>query len=242
MDLATSVNKKWFESLLMRIRDEVPGITWEMTAGTRSEILDRGILKLMQESGNNKIGYAPEAGSKSMIEKINKRLNFDKFFESVHNAVDLGLDIRANIIIGFPHETFRELIASLFLAYRLAWYGVKGVSIFKFSPLYGTILAREYFPPRGSSHEHYEKDVIAWAKQNMVKVVNPKEILNDPKDQFYAFLSNSTMVLTYFVCLLRRPKYIKGFYLNIKRGKPQYAVEIALYMVIKRFRRRVVTT
>lgn len=235
IDLAMSVHKKWFEELLIKMKQNFTGISWEMTVGTRSEILDEGILKLIQESGNNDIGYAPETGSESMAKKIKKQINYSKFYESVRAATRLGFNIKANIIIGFPNETPRELFLTLWMAIKLGWMGVKGVSIFKFIPFKGSELGDKYFEHVSESKEKYEEYVFSEVGTGGAKVVNPIELIKNPRDQIYALLSNSTMILSYLVCVLRRPKYIRDFFVNIYQGQPVCAVEVAVYSILWKF-------
>jgi anaerobic magnesium-protoporphyrin IX monomethyl ester cyclase len=236
IDLATSVNKTWFTELCARIKEELPGITWEMTVGTRSEILDHETLKLVKESGSNIIGLAPEAGSESMIKKVKKRLDFDKFFSTVRQAVGLDMDIKANIIIGFPHETPLELMKTAAFCMKLGWKGVKGISIFRFTPFPGTELGTQYFASLYPTREEYDRYVLSQAGTGGARVVNLANMFRDPKDQFYAFVSNSLMVLSYFTSAIRRPRYLKELVVNLKRGCPVCPVEVALYYLLVRWR------
>jgi anaerobic magnesium-protoporphyrin IX monomethyl ester cyclase len=235
IDLATSVNKTWFTQLCARIKEELPGITWEMTVGTRSEILDYETLKLVKDSGSNIIGLAPEAGSESMIKKVKKRLDFDRFFSTVKQAVNLDMDIKANIIVGFPHETPLELAKTAAFCMKLGWRGVKGVSVFRFTPFPGTELGTQYFKSLYPSAEEYESYVASQVGTGGARVVNVANLLRDPKDQFYAFVSNSLMVLSYFMSAIRRPRYFKELFVNLKRGCPVCPVEVALYYLLVRW-------
>ena len=235
LDLATSVNRRWFVELTKAIIKELPGISWEMTVGTRSEILDEEVLTLIRDSGNLIVGVAPEAGSETMIKKVKKKLDFPKFFNTIRTAVRLNLDVKANIIIGFPHETPRELFDTIFLCLKLGWLGVKGISIFKFVPFPGSELSTQYFKLLYPTREEYDQYLRSQAGTGGAKVVNPLEFFKNPEEQFYAFISNVVMVLAYFLSMVRRPRYFKQFFVNILTGQPVSAVEVAIYFLLIRF-------
>src|SRR5690606_2347057 len=97
-------NKKWFKELLTTLIDRFPNITWEMTPGTRSEILDREILTLLKRSGIKQLAYAPETGSLEMSKKIQKKLDHQKIYQSIRIAHSLDIEVKASTIIGFPDE------------------------------------------------------------------------------------------------------------------------------------------
>lgn len=197
LDLATSVNRRWFVDLTTAIIKELPGISWEMTVGTRSEILD-----------------------------------FDKFYKTVETAVRLDLDVKANIIIGFPHETLRELFDTVYMSLKLGWMGVKGISIFMFVPFPGSELSEQYFKKLYPTKDEYETYIKGQAGTGGAKVFNFKDIFLNPHEQVYALISNSVMVIAYFLSMIRRPYYFKKFFLNIWNGQPVSAVEVAIYFVL----------
>jgi len=239
VDLATSVNKRWFHELLNAMIRDLPGISWEMTVGTRAEILDHETLDLVRRSGNRTMGYAPETGSLSMARKIRKKLDYPKFYESVRAAVALGFDVKANVIIGFPDETLRELAATIWMSLRLGWMGVKGVTILKFMPFRGTVLGEPEFSAVWPTRGEYERATRAQLGVEGVKVLSLRELLSNPRDQLYAGLSNFTMVASYLLCAIRRPRTLRDLAVNIWRGQPSCAVEVAIFTLLWRFRRQV---
>lgn len=234
IDLAMAINRSWLKELCLLIQREIPNISWEMTVGTRSEILDLEILTLLQKSGNAVVCYAPETGSKSMAKKIKKRINFDKLYRSVKTAIELDLDVKANLILNFPNETFRETFATIFMALRLGFMGVKGVSMFSFTPFPGTLLGRASFPEKCESYEQYNRIILNETGIGGAKVVNFFKILSHPKEQLYALLTNGSMVLSYALCLLRRPKYLKSLFINTLNGTPVAPVEVAIFSLLRK--------
>lgn len=236
LDLAVSINRRWFIELNQAIISQLPNITWEATVGTRSEILDQQVLELLKKSGSTTIGVAPEAGSETMIKKVKKNLNFNNFFQTIDAAVKIKLDIKANIIIGLPDETIVEFLSTLLLVCKLGWRGVKGISIFTFIPFPGSAVAKNYFEPIYKTEVEYEQYVESQAGLGIANVFNIKDIFSHPKKQFYAFVSNSMMLFSYFLSMLRRPQYFYQLFRNLKNKEPITSVEVALYFYLKRLK------
>ncbi len=234
-DLSTSINKKWFVTLLQRMQQDLPGITWEMTVGTRSEILDEQVLNLLKNSGTTQLTYAPETGSYELSKRIQKKINFEKLYESIKMANRIGMEVKSHLIIGFPSETILDLIKTLMLALRLGWYGVKGVSIYVFSAYPGSKLFEEKYDQKNFSKEDYfEYLEFQLVNSAGARVFNPKNILLYPREEILTFIGNVFMVLAYFFSMLRFPKRFCDLILNPLRGCPKNPLEIGVHTFLKK--------
>ena len=234
LDLSTAIDRKWFKELLERMIRDLPGISWEMTVGTRAEILDREILTLLKRSGTKSVCYAPETGSASMAAKVKKKLDHARLYRSVADAVDLGFDVKANVILGFPGETFRELAQTLWMVLRLGASGVKGVSVFKFTPYFGSALGDE-LGYRELTAERYEQVIQEFNGVAGARVFNLFAVLREPREQMYAFLSNSFMVASFLLSAVRRPSYLIELWRNVRGRSPECAFEVAVFYLLKRY-------
>jgi radical SAM superfamily enzyme YgiQ (UPF0313 family) len=234
LDLATSVHRKWFIELLKRLITELPGITWEMSVGTRSEILDREVLMLLKESGTLQLAYAPETGSRRLAKFIKKQINFERMYHSVKEAIDLGIDVKANTIIGFPQETIWDLLQTIWMALKLGWLGAKGVSLFVFTPYPGSEISDKELGYDNLSREEYEH-ILTYQSKNAAgaRVFDFTELFTYPKSQIYTLITNVVMVVSYFVSAIRRPRYLKELYVNIKNDCPACPMEVALHSLLK---------
>jgi anaerobic magnesium-protoporphyrin IX monomethyl ester cyclase len=236
LDMSMNINKSWFSSLLDIFIKEMPGITWQMEAGSRSEILDYDILKRMYESGNSIIDYAPETGSKSLAKKIEKRLNFDKFFKSVQTAISLNYLVKSNFIIGLPGETKLDLIKTIFTALRLGSMGARGVVVFLYSPMIGTPLSKGQGLYENETKEEYDKRILDLAGITCVKIFRLKTLFTNPERELYAILANATTVSAYFLSWIRYPKNSINLYKNISKKSPQGPFEMAFFLLLTRLR------
>ncbi len=234
-DLSTSINKKWFVGLLERLKSELPGVTWEMTVGTRSEILDDHVLNLLKESGTTQLTYAPETGSYELSKRIQKKINYKKLFESIKVANSIGMEVKSHLIIGFPSETILDMIKTLFLGLRLGLYGVKGVSIYVFSAYPGSKLFEEKY----NQKEFSEQDYFEYLEYQLVnsagaRVFNPKNFLLYPREECLTFIGNVFMVLAYFFSMIRFPQRFFDLIMNPLRGRPKNPLEIGVHSLLKK--------
>ena len=137
-DLTAIIKKQWAMEFCQRLIDEGIKLKWSLPDGTRSEALDKEVLIMMKKSNINYLVYAPESGSQRTLKKIKKRVKLKRLIESVIEAKRLGLTVRTNVIIGFPHETWWDIIQTILFQMRNAIRGVDDVTIYIFSPYPGT--------------------------------------------------------------------------------------------------------
>ncbi|GAB4012334.1 MAG: hypothetical protein Fur0010_08110 [Bdellovibrio sp.] len=232
IDLATSVNRPWFKQLLEKMISDLPPFSWEMTVGTRSEILDEEILDLLYRSGSRVLSYAPETGSESMAKKIKKRINHGKMYSSMRAAVQRGFVVKANVVIGFPDESLRELLATIWMSLKMGWIGVKGVTLLTYQPFLGTELSRELY--QENNYEDYNRRVFNLSGREGAGVFNIIDFFLHPKKQIYNLITNVVMVLSFFIACLKRPRELIKSISNISQGKPIGAVEVAIHSIIAR--------
>jgi anaerobic magnesium-protoporphyrin IX monomethyl ester cyclase len=89
------------------------------------------------------MNYAPESGAPGVLARIKKRVSLDRMVRSIREAVDNGIDVKVNIILGFPDETPREVLETYRFLVDLAVVGVEAVSVFPFCPYPGSELFDE---------------------------------------------------------------------------------------------------
>ena len=142
-DLTAVVKRDWMIELLRAVIDNKINVNWQFPSGTRSEALDKEVLELLKQVGTGYICYAPESGSGRSLRKMKKKIDLDKMTKSIHNAKKLGLTVRANIIIGFPFETRKDILKSIWYALKLTAKGVDDIQPYIYSPYPGTELFNE---------------------------------------------------------------------------------------------------
>ena len=137
-DLTAITKKSWIVEFCKRLIEEKIDIKWSLPSGTRSEVLDAEVLGLLKQTGCNYLVYAPESASPETLTTIKKKIHIDQLTKSVLEAKRQKLVVRTNLIIGFPHETWSQILTTLMYGIKMAMKGVDEVPVFIFSPYPGT--------------------------------------------------------------------------------------------------------
>ncbi len=139
-DLTAIVKRSWIIEFTNMILDRKMNFTWQLPSGTRSEAIDAEVSRLLYASGCRNMSYAPESGSPEVLKRIKKVVKLDRLEQSVLSAVREGLNVKLNIIMGFPSETRQELGQTVKFLFRMGRAGVHDMSISLFSPYPGSAL------------------------------------------------------------------------------------------------------
>jgi radical SAM superfamily enzyme YgiQ (UPF0313 family) len=139
-DLTAIIRKDWIVKFCRLYIANNLSVGWSLPSGTRSEALDAETLSLLYRTNCRYLVYAPESGSPETLKDIKKQVKLDRLTDSVKAAVDLGINTRCNLIIGFPKETRKQVFQTLRFQARLAWLGVDDAPIYMFSPYPGSAL------------------------------------------------------------------------------------------------------
>ena len=142
-DLTMVIKKDWILEFARMIKTRDLTFTWQLPSGTRSEALDDNVLRALFETGCRNITYAPESGSEEELVRIKKRVDLDRMMESMKLATRHGLNIKTNIILGFPNQTRRDIWKTVRFVFRMALAGVHDTGVSMFSPYPGTELFEE---------------------------------------------------------------------------------------------------
>lgn len=139
-DLTAIVKKEWIISFCEKIRARGLKFTWQLPSGTRTEAIDGKVAKLLYDSGCRNMSYSPESGSLGVLKRIKKKIHPDTFISSINAAYKNGINVKCNIMLGFPGETYSELLETYRFIIRLARAGAYDLSVWAFSPYPGSEL------------------------------------------------------------------------------------------------------
>lgn len=142
-DLTAIIKRPWILEFCAELERRQLRITYQLPTGTRSEVLDEEVLQALARTGCRNICYAPESGSKRTLERIKKKIKPERMIDSIRAAGRTGIVVKANMMIGFPDETRRELWETVRFGLKLAWLGAEDLPLFPFVPYPGTELYRE---------------------------------------------------------------------------------------------------
>ena len=234
-DLTAVVRKDWIIEFSKQLIDRELNITWQLPSGTRSEALDEEVLPYLYESGCRNLSYAPESGSPRVLKRIKKKVEPARMIESMQMAVANGLNVKANIIFGFPDETHSDVWRSLLFIARMAISGgINDVSVWTYSPYPGTEMFAElkkqgkiadfddgYF----SSLLSYAdlKNVVSWDDKLSANVLKTYRIFG--------------MVLFYSASYASNPLRFYRTLRNLMTNRHESRMEMTLSIFLKRFSR-----
>lgn len=139
-DLTAIVRRDWIVAFCRLVIASGRRFTWQLPSGTRSEAIDGEVTRLLYESGCRYVNYAPESGSEEILDRIKKRVSKANMLASMRSAVGNGINVKANLILGFPGERLSHVWQTYRFVLAMSWAGIQDVSVFPFSPYPGSAL------------------------------------------------------------------------------------------------------
>jgi anaerobic magnesium-protoporphyrin IX monomethyl ester cyclase len=142
-DLTAILKREWVVEFCNQVEKRNLKITWQLPAGTRSEIIDEEVARLLVRSGCRSLNFAPESGSERTRKHMKKMLTDEKLFRAVHASVKAGLNVGAFFVLAYPTDEVEDLKATVKLAAKLGRAGIDDVSAGFFFPLPSTEITRQ---------------------------------------------------------------------------------------------------
>lgn len=142
-DLTAILKRDWVVKFTREVLARGLEITWQLPAGTRSEIIDDEVARLLVASGCRSLNFAPESGSERTRKHMKKMLSDEKLFRAVKASVKNGLNVGCFLVLGYPTDEARDMRDTARMIRRLARAGVDDVSAGFFFPLPNTEVVRE---------------------------------------------------------------------------------------------------
>jgi anaerobic magnesium-protoporphyrin IX monomethyl ester cyclase len=113
------------------------GLRFPWTCLTRVTSVDKELLQLMKAAGCWQVLYGLESGDPRMLSILNKGATVEQNEQAVRWALEVGLGVRGDFIIGTPGETMESLENTLAFTKRI---GLDYAHFNKFVPYPGTEL------------------------------------------------------------------------------------------------------
>ncbi len=142
-DLTAILKRDWVVEFCREVENRGLKINWQLPAGTRSEVIDEEVARLLVRSGCRSLNFAPESGSERTRKHMKKMLTDEKLFRAVRASVKAGLNVGAFFVLAYPTDEEEDMRASVELAARLGKAGIDDVSAGFFFPLPNTEITRQ---------------------------------------------------------------------------------------------------
>ena len=224
-DLTAIVRRDWIIDFCQKIMERGHRFTWQLPSGTRSEAIDETVARLLYESGCRNLSYAPESGSPSVLKRIKKKVALDRMKRSMRAAIKSGLNVKANIIIGFPGETHGEVFETLKFLIEMALTGVHDVSISPFSPYPGSELFDD-LRERGQIVKF--SDDYFYSLETYTDLLHTISMSEHVSGRALGLYRGFGMVLFYGVSFAVRPWRIVKTVVNVFRDRQESRGEMSL--------------
>jgi len=235
-DLTAILKREWVVDFCREVETRKLAITWQLPAGTRSEIIDEEVARLLVRSGCRSLNFAPESGSERTRKHMKKMLTDEKLFRAVHASVKAGLNVGAFFVLAYPTDEKEDMQATVRLAARLGRAGVDDVSAGFFFPLPSTEITRQL--------EKEGKITYSDAFLQLPIYVHNKFLSEDRKfcDAFTAAQLTrwkyKVVAAFYLNSFLFRPGRVFRILWNFLRGKETSKMESFLQETLRKLRLR----
>jgi len=230
-DLTAIVKRQWIIDFCHLILKRGLKFTWQLPSGTRSEAIDSEVTRLLYESGCRNLSYAPESGSPAVLQRIKKKVHLDRMERSMRSAIGNGLNLKLNIIMGFPDEKRSEIWQTIGFLAKVGLLGVHDASVSMFSPYPGSELY-DQMRAQGRIPELSDEYFLSLGSyKDFTQTVSFAHGMSTNELGFYRILG---MLVFYGVQYAVRPWRLVGTIVNLFRQRQVSRLDKSLQDLAKR--------
>jgi len=216
-DLTAIVKKEWILQFARLIIDKKLNISWQLPSGTRSEAIDQEVCHLLYESGCKNLSYSPESASVTVLRRIDKKIDLEKLTNSIKSAVKCGLNVKVNLIFGFPQETHKDILDNLKYILKLSFIGANDLSIWSFAPYPGSKLFAE-LKQSGKINLSDDAYINSLIYSEMIQQISWNDQMSVRWVNFYRTAGVCLFYLSQFTF---RPQRIFRIFYNLVKGRQE---------------------
>jgi anaerobic magnesium-protoporphyrin IX monomethyl ester cyclase len=230
-DLTAIVKKNWIVEFCRDILASKLKFSYQLPSGTRSEAIDREVAGLLYASGCRNMTYAPESGSPDTLQRIKKRIKIDAMIDSMKACRKEKISIKANIIVGFPGDTPKDLSNTYRFILRMAVAGVQDITIQPFSAYPGSELFKNLRDQSKIARMDDDYFYSLADYSDLSKAISWSEQLSTRSIFWFRTLG---MLSFYAISYLVRPWRPFRMLSNLLRGRQESRMERALADIFQR--------
>lgn len=124
---------------------------------------DDALLEDLKESGGSRLSLGVESGSTRILEMAHKGIDRETTVEVVTRLRDIGFEVKGFFMLGFPTETYQEMLDTKHLIMELGEGGMEYFSLATFRPypgteLYNYLVGQGYEPEEIFYEENVERE------------------------------------------------------------------------------------
>ncbi|MFH1131048.1 MAG: radical SAM protein [Pseudomonadota bacterium] len=197
-----TVDRKRALFILNAIKERYPGLHLKFANGIRADRVDEEILKALLGAGGYWIGFGIESGSPNTLKKMKKSLDLETAKKNVALANKLGFKTGANMIIGYPDETWADIKQSLsfFLSLDLDSLAIVNLIPFPGTEVHKLCAEKGYLTKEASNYDNYFFGIFNI--QTLIKTpsLSPMQLKLAVRYSYFKF---------YFLSGKRLPKFVR---------------------------------
>lgn len=231
-DLTAIVQRDWIVDFCRLIIKRGHDITWQLPSGTRSEALDGEVTRLMYQAGCRNMSYAPESGSVAVLRRIKKKVKLDRLESSAKVAVRNSVNVKLNIIMGFPDEARREIWQTIRFLARMGAAGIHDASVSLFSPYPGSEIFNDLVESGGIGEMNDDFFLSLGTYKDFSMSTSYATKTSGFEINLYRMVGMATF---YGVQYLVRPWRLVSLLSNLLRGKQESRLDKSLQDLARRF-------
>ena len=91
----------------------------KFVASSRVDMVNKNLLKKLRNAGMSTIYYGVESGSQRVLDLMKKGITLKQAENAVRNAKNVGLEVLASFILGYPGETEEEMNKTIDFSIKL---------------------------------------------------------------------------------------------------------------------------
>ena len=110
-------NRQHMYKIAWGLAREAPGVRW--VCNGRVDAVDKELLETMKKAGCWMIGYGIESGSQRILDLMKKRVTIRDIEKAVQLTRQVGIEVTAHTIVGYPGETKEDVLQTIKLLKRL---------------------------------------------------------------------------------------------------------------------------
>ncbi len=201
---------------------------WDCQA--RVDLVDPEILIKMREAGCIGVAYGIESGSQEILSKINKGINVKDTENAIKWTEDAGMQVKVDLIFGFPDDTTETVQETVDLFKRL---GHPGRRFLLLTPLPGSEIYDMAKKQRKIIDEEKYLTSISGTFPTKYNLNGFTNLTRFEDEDFLAFLDNAekAMIRNYHIHLIKHPLAIWKRIIKPSLENPKYFVKSFLNML-----------
>ncbi len=230
-DLTAIVKRDWIIAFCRELLARDLDITWQFPSGTRCEVIDDEVARLLYLTGGRHLAYAPESGSERTRKLIKKRMRTESLLDAVKSSVKNRLSITCFFVLGFPHDEKQDLRDTEKLVRKLALLGIDDIAIGFFFPIPNTELYQKLVE-RGEvpleDQEELDQFLLTPIYANEPRLTEDHNYCDHLSAHELTWWKYRLLVDVYGLSFLSRPWRVFWILCNTLRGKETRKLETYL--------------